>query len=250
MQIHRLQILLPFLLVLLVISCSTPHPAKRIIDPNCKIPEGKSTQQNFLDKTKKISARKTTRYALRKFDQEFKRSQKKSSTLPLAYDLGAGAGNDTLLLLKKGWRVVSIDISQDSINLIQQRVKKTKNKKNQTRLKTIQTSFEKMKLNQKADLIVANFSLPFVAKENFESVWKKIVRALKKGGRFAGHFYGNRHSWMPIEKTMSFHSKKEIEESFFRSFEIETIVEVEYNATSTDCIKTHWHYFSIVAKKI
>ena len=46
-----------------------------------------------------------------------------------------------------------------------------------------------------ADLVNSSFALFFCAAGAFDPLWRKIVRSLKPGGRFAGQLLGENDSW-------------------------------------------------------
>ena len=72
-----------------------------------------------------------------------------------AIDLGCGAGNDTMFLLEKGFKVIAIDQEEKVKDIIEN---KNLNKEN---LKLIIDDFSKIEIPN-TDLILANFSLFFV----------------------------------------------------------------------------------------
>jgi hypothetical protein len=45
-------------------------------------------------------------------------------------------------------------------------------------------------------LVYAGYSLPFCPPEHFESVWARIVQAIRPGGYFVGHLFGERDGWV------------------------------------------------------
>ena len=85
-----------------------------------------------------------------------------------AIELGCGAGNDTIYLIKNNWKVLAIDRED-----VQERISKRLNTEELKRFRFQKQNFEEIKL-EKANLIVANFSLPFCNKNNFYELWNKI----------------------------------------------------------------------------
>ena len=107
-----------------------------------------------------------------------------SPTLGKAIDIGCGAGNDSVYLIKNGWSVVSIDKEN-----VGERISKRLDAEEQKRFKFQQQNFNDMKL-EKADLIVANYSLPFCNNEKINYVWKNIVNIIITNAYFVGNFFG------------------------------------------------------------
>ncbi|MBR2786822.1 MAG: class I SAM-dependent methyltransferase [Clostridia bacterium] len=95
-----------------------------------------------------------------------------------AIDFGCGAGKDTIVLLKNGWDVISID-KENTKALIEQNLTEEEKK----HLKFIQSKFEDCRI-EKNDLFVANFSIPFCKKECFEQLWNNIVNSIKENRIF------------------------------------------------------------------
>lgn len=95
-----------------------------------------------------------------------------------AIDFGCGAGRDTIFLLKNGWNVISID-KENTKALIEQNLTEEEKK----HLKFIQSEFEDCKIEEN-DLFVANFSIPFCKKENFEQLWNNIVNSITENRIF------------------------------------------------------------------
>lgn len=104
-------------------------------------------------------------------------------------DLGCGAGNDTIFLIKNGWKVTAID-KEDTENIIRNYL----SKKEQENLKFKKEDFKNLILNS-CNLLIANFSLFFCEKENFNTLWNKIVNSILDNGYFVGNFLGVNDSW-------------------------------------------------------
>lgn len=88
----------------------------------------------------------------------------------MAIELGCGAGNDTVYLIKNNWNVLAID-KED----VEERIDKRLNNEEIEKFRFQKQNFESIEL-EKSNLIVANYSLPFCDKNRFEELWNKIKR--------------------------------------------------------------------------
>ena len=100
-----------------------------------------------------------------------------------AFDLGCGAGRDTIFLIKNNWHVTAID-RENTKNIIETNL----NTEEVERFNFICQNFENIKL-KKTDLIVSNFSIPFCNKNYFNDFWNKIVNSINKGRIFCWKFF-------------------------------------------------------------
>lgn len=158
-----------------------------------------------------------------------------------AIDLGCGAGNDTVYLIKNGWDVLAID--RENVEL---RITKRLTTNELQHFKFEQQSFEKIKL-KKSKLIVANYSLSFCNKEKFEDLWNEIKMNLEKDGYFVGNFFGVNDTWNKTRPQMTFFSKNQVCE-LFKNFDILKFKEVEVDKKTGLGELKHWHIFHVIAK--
>ncbi len=121
----------------------------------------------YFDAVEGNPPRDTLLLALDRFDAE---------GLPddaLALDLGAGSGRDTMVMLRRGWRVVAIDGSADGLARL--RAQAEREGEIAARLETVEARFEGMDLEQLAPngaaMVNASFALPFCPPEKFEAMW-------------------------------------------------------------------------------
>lgn len=166
-----------------------------------------------------------------------------------AYDLGCGAGNDTMYLLKKNWKVIAIDREIDVIS----KKKSELDKELQKNLQILKMSFENLKLEEKCDLIIAINSLPFCTSDKFDLLWKNIKESLKIGGRIAITLFGVNDEFNKDGSKMTFFTRSEILE-LLKDFKIEgktgDIIEKEFDGRLASGVPHHWHKYIIMARKI
>jgi tellurite methyltransferase len=190
---------------------------------------------SYYDAVAKNPPRRTLLYALDHFDAEGPRADR------LAVDLGAGAGTDTVELLRRGWRVIAIDADPAGIPRLRERVGSNPG------LTTQVGRFEDERWPN-ALLVNASFALFFCTPTAFASTWRRIVDSLEPGGRFAGHILGDRDSWA-ADPAMNHHTRAQAEQ-LLDGLEVEMFNEEEEpnGKTATGTVK-HWHTFHVVARK-
>jgi len=180
-------------------------------------------------------ARETLVAALESFERE-------GRSPGLAVDLGAGEGRDTLELLRRGWRVVATDGNPDAFDFLWPRVPEDQRE----RLTTQEAPFAAMQIPP-CDLVNASFALPFCERKDLPELWRKIVAAIRPGGRFSGQLFGDRDSWAILPDRT--HQSRAEAEAMFRGFAFEMFKEEEKDETPEVRNPKHWHVFHIVASK-
>lgn len=183
--------------------------------------------QNSI-KGNKISPLLRTFFRLKLYDNQPEKT---------AIDIGCGAGNDTICLLDRGFKVTAIDNEPQVKELIYNR---TDDKEN---LQIIIDDFSKLQL-PKADLILANNSIFFV-KENFDTTLKNILRIINENGYFVGNFLGNEDDWKEEKTTM----EKDEVLSYFTNFKLIYFSEEKYYKSTIEEKNKFWHVYNIIAKK-
>lgn len=157
-----------------------------------------------------------------------------------AIELGCGAGNDTVYLIKNNWNILAID-REDIEKRILNRLSQREIEKFRFQIQ----SFENLKL-EKSDLIIANYCLPFCNKDRFEDLWNKIKESILCNGYFVGNFFGINDSWNKTKPEMVFLSKEQVIE-LFKDFEIIRFKEIEKDALTGLGKMKHWHIFDVIA---
>lgn len=163
-----------------------------------------------------------------------------------AIDLGFGAGNETIALLKAGWKVYAVERELKAKEFLLNRIQSASYL---TNLSITCCDFRDLPtqgipLNQ---LTHASFSLPFLDNQSFTKIWSSITAALSVGGIFTGTLFGDRDEWSD-DTMMTFHTKEEIM-TLFQGFSF--VLFDEWNGpkpTATGDTKD-WHYFTIIARK-
>jgi len=190
----------------------------------------------YYEKTGMRPPRKTLIFALDRFDAEGRPAN------AFAVDLGSGSGRDTIEILRRGWPVLAVDSAPAAIEQLLARA----DLPDGARIETQNRRYEDMTLPP-CDLVNAAFSLPLCPKEAFPAVWAKIVGALRPGGRFSGHLYGDRDSWAG-DPTMT-HLTRDEAEALLAGLEVEMFEEEEDDSVTPRGMAKHWHIFHVVARK-
>lgn len=179
--------------------------------------------------------RETLVAALDAFDRE-------GLTSGLAVDLAAGEGRDTLELVARGWRVVATDNHPGAFPLLWPRVPEEL----RPRVTALEVSFADTRLPP-CDLVNASFALPFCEPRHFPALWRRIVAAIRPGGRFAGQFFGRDDSWARLPDR-THHSRDEVV-TLLAGFDLEMMRVEEKDDPPDVRSPKHWQLFHVVARK-
>jgi len=167
----------------------------------------------------------------------------------IAIDCGCGAGSDIEKLTTHGFTVYGYDLEEESVSRCKKRFKNNKN------VFLSRDSFSTFNY-PKASLVLADASLFFCPKNEFDYSWHKIYECLVIGGIFCGSFLGpndtmaspnylNKSLWPDI---LVFHEQEV--KSIFENYEICSFTEHKLSG-KTNLDELHdWHIFSVVARKI
>jgi len=159
-----------------------------------------------------------------------------------AVDLGCGDGRDTIELLRRGWSVLAIDAEAGAIARLQKRDDLPPARKLETRVARFEASEW-----QAADLVNASFALPLLPSGEFVATWRRIIRSLEPGGRFAGQFYGERDDWAGRPGVTCL--TRAAAERNLDGLAVELFEEEESDAVTPRGKPKHWHIFHIVARR-
>ena len=159
-----------------------------------------------------------------------------------AVDLGCGSGIDTIALVENGWKVFAVDSVSDGFENIRAKLSKELLRN----VEFIQGNFEDLDIPE-VDLVYSSFSIPFCIPEHFDSFWKKIVNAIRPGGRFSGNLFGEKDEWIYMND-VTFITIDRID-GLFSGFEIEYFKELYAEGPSVLTPTKLWHLFDVVAKK-
>ncbi|HEV2601380.1 MAG TPA: class I SAM-dependent methyltransferase [Candidatus Babeliales bacterium] len=132
-----------------------------------------------------------------------------------AIDFGFGNGNETVFLLQHGFSVTAIDAQDAAFMYLEE---KTDAAHFAEKLQTIKSDFSQVdwSIVPKADVFVASLSMPFVLPDNFVAVWHSVIKQIKPGGYFVGHFFDPKFEKFSKfdRKNMNFFTKQELLDLF------------------------------------
>jgi SAM-dependent methyltransferase len=159
---------------------------------------------------------------------------------PLAVDLGCGAGRDSRELLRRGWRVVSVDMTPEGIAMLRALTPEA----HQERLDAHVADVAEFKIPA-CDLLNANLVLPFLAAAAYAATWGRIRASLGRGGRFSGMLFGDRDEAVD-DPDMTCASAAVIREQL-DGFDIEHWSEKEEDGETALGEPHHFHLIEVVA---
>ncbi len=162
-----------------------------------------------------------------------------------AVDAGCGAGTDTVYLLRQGIAVHAFDLEPRALEALEELVPP----RARLLLTTEVAAFHEARWGRRRDLVFAGYSLPFSSPESFPETWRRLRDSLSHGGRFAGHFFGDRDDWAGLPGR-SHHTREEVEALFDQGFEIEVLREIEKDQTTALGNPKHWHIFEVIARRV
>lgn len=158
----------------------------------------------------------------------------------LAVDLGCGSGVETEALLEAGWSVVAIDSEPSTTSRLARQIGPVE------RLEVRVQSFEELYLKE-VDLVHASYALPFIAPDDFPSVWQRILEALAPGGWLAVDLFGDRDEWAGADG-MTFVTRSQVE-GLLDGLDVVRLDEEDEDGMAFTGPK-HWHVFHVLARQL
>ncbi len=160
-----------------------------------------------------------------------------------AIDLGCGAGNDTVFLIKNGYTVLAIDREESVKDIILHKLEQ----KEYDKIKFEINDFENIQLPN-TDLVNASYSLPFCRPQYFNEFWNNICNAINKEGFFVGNFLGVEDEWKD-RQNMTFITKHELD-IMFKKFEVIYFNEIKEIRKTASGRNKFWNIYEIIAQKV
>ena len=156
-----------------------------------------------------------------------------------ALDLGFGAGNETMDLLDRGWRVTAMDVTGEAVDNLRERAAGREG------LTVVQGDLAEVELPE-ADYVLAVFSLFFFEQDRFPALWDRVRAAVAPGGRIAGHLLGERDSWR--ERDWINTHTEDAARALLDGFEVEHFEVTDEDGDAMSGPK-HWHLYEFIARR-
>ena len=168
-----------------------------------------------------------------------------------ALELGCGAGDDAVAMLKRGFTVTVVDEMATAIEAVA-----TLAEQNGVadRLTTHRATFADFAIEPDFfDLINARASIQFSRPVDFPEIWRQIRLALRAGGVFTGHLLGPRDSFMhDHEKSpnqITCHRPEEIN-AMLEGMTVHFLREIEGDGLTALGNPRHRHIHQILAQRL
>lgn len=165
----------------------------------------------------------------------------------VAFDIGAGVGHETLLLLDMGFDVVAIDKQEIAFEFM---LKREELIKHQSHLKTCVCAFEDLdfSLLPDAHIVISSFALPFCHPSHFDTFWQDLSGKIAPGGHFIGNIFDPGFTAFSAKdrRQMTFHTLEQAL-NLFKNFKILSFKEIREGGKASG---TFDHYYEVVAEKI
>ena len=158
-----------------------------------------------------------------------------------AIDLGCGAGRHTIWLLEHGMQVVAVDVAQEAIDYVRQKLPPD------PPVETICSSFQDLELDT-YDVAVAIYTLFFLNPQEFSEFWPRVVQSIRPSGLFAGQFLGVNDTWN--DRGYTLHDRGQVEQLFDGGFKVLLLQEEDQDGETALGEQKHWHVFHVIARKL
>ncbi len=96
-----------------------------------------------------------------------------------------------------------------------------------------------------ADLVLANYSLPFAGEDEFAHIWSLLRESLRGGGIFAGQLFGDDDDWAARDD-VRVHTAEDVR-ALLSDWDVVEVTEHQRDGGSGLGPK-HWHVFDIIAR--
>ncbi len=161
-----------------------------------------------------------------------------------AVDLGAGAGTETLSLLRAGWAVHAVDVTASSIARVRHRAEQAGVA---AHLTTTTAPFDRAGPLPAATLVLSSFSLPYSTPTAFPTAWRLATDAVVAGGWLAVTLFGDRDDFAD-NPTVTTLPEDEIRR-MLDGFDVLSWEVVDEDAATAAGEPKHWHVVSVVARR-
>jgi tellurite methyltransferase len=151
-----------------------------------------------------------------------------------ALDIGTGNGRDALFLAESGFDVTAVDISAAAKTMTHPCVR------------YVLADIVTFPL-QTYVLINASLVLPFIARETFPAVWRRLVDSLSPGGVVAGHLSGTR-DWKVLAGHAWGCDLLDVRELLV-GVDVLSVDENEFDGPNNSGVVVHKHNFGFIAQK-
>lgn len=159
----------------------------------------------------------------------------------LAVDLGFGAGVETEMLLRRGWRVLAIDWDPTAGDLLAQRLPPELAE----RVTVLTRDFADIETLSRVDLVHACMALPFAGPQ-FTRLWQAVMAALSPGGWIGCELFGDRDTQAGVP-SVAIHTDAEVA-ALLAELNVIELDTRERDGTSFSGPQ-HWHVHSVIGQK-
>jgi hypothetical protein len=158
-----------------------------------------------------------------------------------AVEIGFGDGTETLTLLRAGWRVLAIDPTPESAEVLRSRVPAV-----DAEHLTIRTASAESVELPAFDLLYAGYALSFLEPTAFAPFWAGLRARLRPGGFLVVNIFGVRDTWAD-NPAMTFVDIDAVRR-LLDGLEVIAIDEEDQDGDLFSGAK-HWHLFDVVARR-